>query len=94
MAKVLMLNAEDGEYVGTTEVHPPPGTPATMGHMFMLIEKAVARLGHELNSLDLAEWVRDQGREVPEDIDFVVWVVPDYREPWIHPGKKEWRPED
>jgi hypothetical protein len=95
MAKVLMLNAEDGEHVGIIEVHPPPGARrTTVGDMWKLIEKAVARLGHELNSLDLAEWVRDQGREVPEDVSFVVWVDVDYRKPWVQPGKKEWRPED
>ena len=94
MAKVLVLDASGREWVDLIDVRTPPGKErTTVGVIFLMIVKAVARLGHELHSLDLAEWVRDTGFAVKEDVDYVAWVDPDVRAPWIPPGLKEWRPE-
>lgn len=94
MAKVLLLDAGSREWVDSIDVRTPPGQEhTTLGDVFELIKKAVARLGHELHSLDLAEWVRDSGHAIKEDVDYVAWVDPDVRAPWIPPGAKEWRPE-
>lgn len=94
MAKVLLLDAGSGERVDSIDIRPPPGQEhTTLGDIFKLIEKAVARLGHELHSLDLAEWVRYTGFAIKDDVAYVAWVDPDVRAPWVPPGAKEWRPE-